>query len=127
GLRVRRGGLGRGRGDGRALLALFGLRGLFRFRRLGSRRCSGGSSSLGALLVLLLLRALVEVLWHALFESRHAVGENRLALARQLLLGVEEIQQIGRIETAKAAGAAAKRARNRHQDTGCDKTLRKAH
>ena len=72
-------------------------------------------------------RALVQILRHALLEARHAVGENRLALARQLFLGVEQIEQIARIEAAKAAGAAGQRARQRDQDGSSDQTLRAAH
>ena len=44
-------------------------------------------------------------------QARNAVGENRLAFARQLFLGVEPVQQIGRIEApAETAGAAGQHA-----------------
>ena len=46
------------------------------------------------LVELLLARALVEILRHALFEARHALRENRLAFARKLFLGIEEVEQI---------------------------------
>ena len=75
------------------------------------RRCGGG---LRVLLVdLLLTRALVEILRHALLEAGHAVGEYRLALARQLLLGVEEVEQIGRIETGRCRHRRSRPARPR--------------
>src|SRR5258708_7065097 len=69
GLRIRRGSLGRGRCGAHAWLALFGLRGLLRWQRLRRRRRGGGRGRLGVLLVRLLLRALVQILRHALFET----------------------------------------------------------
>src|SRR5581483_11915733 len=96
------------------LRCLLGRRGRWRGRLLRDRRN-----------VLLLLGALVEILRHALLEAGDAIGEDGLALARQLLLGVEPVEQIGRIEVAaETAGAARKRARNRDQDGSCDQTLR---
>src|SRR5712671_427305 len=119
------GGLGR---RCRGLLALaLRLRGALRLRL---RRWRGGSRrGLRVLLVdLLLAGALVEILRHALLEARHAFGEDRLALARKLFLGVEEIEQIGRIETAHAATAAAgQRAGQRDDDGKGDQAFRSAH
>ena len=105
--------LSRRRGGGRRLLAL-GFRGVLRFRLLAAaalRRPQPGRSAGRSAPA----RALVQFLRHALLEARHALGENRLALARQLLLGVEEIEQIGRIPIAHAA-AARQRARQRDED-----------
>ena len=107
-------------------LALLGFRGTLRFRILRRGRGVGRLSSLSLLLLLLFDLALVQILGHALFEAWHALGEHRLAIAWQLLLGVEEVQQIGRIEAA-AAGAAAKHPRKRDEDGSCDQTLRSAH
>src|SRR5262249_5824806 len=88
-------------------------------------------SSSGVLLLDLLLSlhvVLVEILRHALLHAGHAVRENRFALARQLLLGVEPVEHVGRIEAAaESAGAAAERARERDQDRGCDQAVRTAH
>ena len=72
-----------------------------RLLRLGLWRRRG--QGLRVRIVLLLLRALVELLRHALLEARHTVGENRLAFARQLLLGVEPVEKIGWIEIASEA------------------------
>src|SRR4029078_13412979 len=47
-------------------------------------------------------------------------------LAGQLLLGIEEVEQIARIEIAHAA-TARQRARERDEDGSCDQTLRAAH
>src|SRR5260370_38496148 len=131
GIRVWRGcGFLRGsRAGGRRLLALaLRFRGVFRFRLLGRRSGGGRRRRLGVLLIDLLLRgALVQTFRHALLEARHTLGKHRLAFARQLFLGVEEIEQIGRIETAHAAGAAGQRARQRDDDCSCDQTLRAAH
>src|SRR5205085_9077041 len=77
---------------------------------------------------LLLARALVEILRHALLEPGHALGEDRLALARQLLLGVHPVEQVGRIEIGDAATAAAgQRAREGDADGECDEAFRSAH
>src|SRR5712671_2766138 len=124
GSRVRR---GRRTGGGRLLALACGFGSALRFRLLWSRRGCGGRG-LGVLLVQLLLRrALVQFLRHTLLEARHAIGENRLAFARQLLLGVEEIEQVGRIPVAKTARAAGQDARQRDNDSGGDQTLRAAH
>src|SRR5258705_11854836 len=110
-----------GRGGG--LFAL-GFRGPVGFRLLRRRRsCSG---SLRVRIVNLLTGALVEILRHALLQARHAFGEHRLAVTGQLLLGIEEVEQIGRIETGRAA-TACQRTRKRDEDGGCDQTLRAAH
>src|SRR6476469_3230787 len=130
GVRVRRGCglLGGSRAGGGRLLALaLGFRAGFRLRLFG-RRSRGGSSRRGVLLIDLLLRGtLVQILRHALLEARHTVREYRLAFARQLFLGVEEVEQIGRIEVAHAAGAAGQRARQGDDDSGGDQALREAH
>src|SRR5204862_6968505 len=122
--------LGRSRAGGGRLLALApGFRGVLRLRLLGRRSSSGRRRSrLGVLLIDLLLRgALVQTLRYALLEAGYAFGEHRLALARQLFLGVEEIEQIGWIEAAHAAGAAGQRARQGDDDSSGDQTLRAAH
>src|SRR4029453_2548789 len=74
----------------------------------------------------LLARALVEILRHALLEARHAFGEHRLAVTGQLLLGIEKVETIGRVEIASAA-TACQRTRKRDEDGSCDQTLRAAH
>src|SRR6185312_1108006 len=103
----------------------------WRLQRLlaGSRRLRGRSSVLLRLLLLLPLDVvLVELLGHALLQARHAVRENRLALARQFLLGIEEVEQIARIPAgAESARAAGEHARKHDQDHGCDQTLRASH
>src|SRR5213078_5318477 len=115
-------------GGGRLLALALGFRGVLRFRLLGRRSGGGRRRSLGVLLIDLLLRgALVQTLRHTLLEAGHAFGEHRLALARQLFLGVEEIEQIGWIEAAHAAGAAGQRARQRDDDSSGDQTLGAAH
>src|SRR6478752_6904064 len=111
----------RGRG-GCGLLAL-GFRATLRFRFFRRRRRCGGGLRVR---VVLLAGAPVEVLRHALFKARHAFGEYRLAVTGQLLLGVEEVEQVGRVETGRAA-TARQRARKRDEDSGCDQTLRAAH
>ena len=87
---------------------------------------AAGSCSLRVRVVNLLTGALVEILRHALLKARHAFGEHRLAVAGQLLLGIEEVEQVGRIEIASAA-TAGQRAGKRDEDSGCDQTLRAAH
>src|SRR5439155_5654855 len=110
-------------GGGGGLLAL-GFRATLRFRLFRRRRnCSG---SLRVRVVDLLTGALVEILRHALLKAWHAFGEHRLAVTGQLLLGIEEVEQIARIEIASAA-TACQRARKRDEDGGCDQTLRAAH
>src|SRR4051794_17774215 len=117
------GGLGRLR---RGLLAL-----ALRFRgalRLRFRRRRGGRGLRVLLVDLLLAGALVEILRHALLEARHAFGEYRLALARKLFFGVEEVEQIGGIEIGDAtATAAGQRAGQRDDDGKGDQAFRSAH
>src|SRR4029078_5153500 len=66
-------------------------------------------------------------LGHALFEPRYAIRKNRLAFARQLLLGVEEIQQVARVPIVETARAARERARERDEHCSCDQALRAVH
>src|SRR3954468_24300107 len=113
-----------GRRDGRTGR----LPGLFRLgtlRRLGwlGQRLGGQSRDGGAVRIGLLLRALVHILRNALLKARHAFREHRLAVARQLLLGIEEVEHVARIE----AGATAQHAREGDQDGGCDQAWRAAH
>src|SRR5262249_11926014 len=58
---------------------------------------------------LLLLIALDQVRRHTSRHARHAFREDRLALARKLLLGIEEVraEQVRRIETRKIIHALA--------------------
>ncbi|MBN9015443.1 MAG: hypothetical protein J0H25_20985 [Rhizobiales bacterium] len=64
---------------------------------------------------------LVEFFRHALFEAGNAFGENRLAVSRQLLLGVEYVEHIGRIEAARAASG--QHARYGDQDGDSDQAM----
>ena len=115
---------GRG-GCGRGLSALAALPG--RRRRLRRLGC-GGRSVLLVELLLPLGIVLVEIFRNALIEARHAAGEHRLALTRQLLLGIEPVEQIGRVEVgAETARAAGKHARKRDEQRGCDQTERAAY
>src|SRR5258705_4813631 len=108
---------------GGGLLAL-GFRATLRFRFLHRRSsCSGGVC---VRIVDMLAGAFVEILRQALLKAGHAFGEHRLAVTGQLLLGIEEVEQIGRVEIASAA-TACQRARKRDEDGGCDQTLRAAH
>src|SRR3954468_2751024 len=115
------GGVGVRSGGGGGLFAL-GFRATLRFGFFRRRR----SCSLCVRVVDLLTGALVEILRHTLLKARHAFGEHRLAVTGQLLLGIEEVEQIGRIETGRAA-TACQRPRKRDEDGGCDQTLRAAH
>src|SRR3954470_12404610 len=115
------GRLSRRDGCGGRLPGLFRL-GTLRRLRLG-RRLGGQSRDGGSVRIGLLLRALVHVLRNALLEARHAFREHRLAVARQLLLGIEEVEHVARIE----AGATAQHAREGDQDGGCDQAWRAAH
>src|SRR6185437_6382181 len=101
-----------------------------RRRRLRRRGCGGGRRVLLVELLLLLPLdiVLVEILRNALIEAGHAVGEYRLALARQLLLGIKPVEHVGWIEVrAKTARAAGKHARERDEQRGCDQTVRAAY
>src|SRR6185437_3234846 len=128
---IRLGGglIGGRRGGGCVLLALAALlaRG-GRRRRLRRRGCGGRCVLLVELLLLPLDIVLVEILRNALIEAGHAVGEYRLALARQLLLGIKPVEHVGRIEvSAETARAAGKHARERDEQRGCDQTVRAAY
>src|SRR4051812_27046160 len=116
----------RRRGGGRELFALtLGFSGLG-FRLLDSLR-SGSGCRRGILLLPLFYIGLVQILRHALLEPRHTVRKHRLAFTRQLLLGVQKIQQVGRIPVADAAAAAAQRGAQRDQDSRGGETWRTAH
>src|SRR6185312_15743189 len=114
--------VGRRGGGGRGLLAP-GFRAALGFRFFHRRWRGGGGLRVR---IVLLAGAPVEILRHALLQARHAVGEDRLAVTGQLLLGVEEVEQVGWIETGRAA-TAGQRTRKRDEDGGCDQTLRAAH
>src|SRR6185437_14105739 len=116
--------LGRSSAGGRFALCPRSCRLLGLFSR---RSYDGRSCGLLLLLLLLLNVAFVKLLRHTLLDARNAVRENWLALARQLLLGVEEVEHIGRIPIGQAAAAASQDAAKRDQNGGGDQSLRAAH
>ena len=88
------------------------FRGTFFRLRLWFERCDRRRHILR-----LLLSAFVKFLRHALLDARNAIRKNRFAIARQLLLGVEKIEHVGRIETA--IGAAARQGARQRSEHGC--------
>ena len=104
----------------RGLLALPGILLGFRRRRWRRSRCLG-------IRIRLVLSSLVKRFRNALFKTRHAFGEYRLTIARHLLLGVDPIEPVHRIETVDAAAAARKSAGQRDEDRSGDQTLQATH
>lgn len=91
-------------------------------RRLGRRRRRGLDRRRLLLLKLLPVDVfLIELFRHALLKTRDAFRENRLAISRQLLLGVEYIEHIGGIEAARATSRQNTRYGN--QDGGSDQAM----
>jgi hypothetical protein len=86
----------------------------------------GGCDGRSLLRALALDILLVEIARHALLKTGDAVGEHRLAVAGQLLLGVEEVEHVGRVPAGHAA-AARERAGQRDQDGGGNEALHRAH
>src|SRR4051794_30706308 len=111
-------------GSACALLAFaLGFRAAFQLRLFGGLS-SGCRSCRSILLLPLLDAALVQVLRHALLQPWHTLREDGLALAWQFFLCIEPVEQVRRIEVAKAGAAAGQRARQRDDDGGGNETLR---
>src|SRR5581483_8470239 len=100
--------------------------GLFRLGFFGWRRwrSSSGRCRVG---IGLFLGAFIERLRDTLFEAGHAVRKYRLALALQLLLGVDPVEPIHRVKTVDVARTADERAAQRNKNGSGDQTLQATH